>query len=60
MNVSSLQKLSYVCGLWFYRIVTDGEKKEVWRLTVENASTVLKSEEKDREQNIYKDVSSSQ
>lgn len=58
--VSSLQKLGYVCGLWFYRIVTEGEKREVWRLTVENASTVMKSEEQDREQNIYKDVSSSQ
>ncbi|XP_056909515.1 Meckel syndrome type 1 protein isoform X1 [Takifugu flavidus] len=38
-----------------YRIVT-GEKKEVWRLTVENASTVMKPEQKDREQNIYRDL----
>ena len=41
------------------RIVTDGEKREVWRLTVENVSTAMKSEEKEREQNMYKDVSSS-
>ncbi|XP_040907533.1 Meckel syndrome type 1 protein isoform X3 [Toxotes jaculatrix] len=39
-----------------YRIVTEGEKKEVWRLTVENVSTTMKSEEKDREQNMYKDL----
>lgn len=56
INVSDLQKLSRVFG-GFYRIVT-GEKKEVWRLSVENASTVMKPEEKDREQNIYRDVSS--
>lgn len=35
-----------------------GEKKEVWRLTVENASTMMKPEQKDREENIYRDVSS--
>lgn len=46
-------------GWWSYRIVTEGEKKEFWRLTVENASTVMKPDERDREQNIYKDVSSS-
>uniref|UniRef100_H3CQC7 MKS transition zone complex subunit 1 n=1 Tax=Tetraodon nigroviridis TaxID=99883 RepID=H3CQC7_TETNG len=39
-----------------YRIVTEGEKKEFWRLTVENASTVMKPDERDREQNIYKDL----
>lgn len=58
-NVLSLQKWSYLFGRWFYRIVTEGEKREFWRLTVENASTVMTSDEKDREQNIYKDVSSS-
>ncbi len=41
------------------RIVTEGEKKDVWRLTVENVSTAMKPEEKEREQNMYKDVSSS-
>lgn len=53
------KKLSYTFRLWFHRIVTEGERKEVWRLTVENASSVMKSDEKDREQKIYKDVSSS-
>lgn len=39
--------------------MTDGEKREVWRLTVENVSTAMKPEEQEREQNMYKDVSSS-
>ncbi|XP_019941086.2 tectonic-like complex member MKS1 isoform X2 [Paralichthys olivaceus] len=39
-----------------YRIVTEGERREVWRLTVENVSTAMKPEEKDREQNMYKDL----
>uniref|UniRef100_A0A665TY31 MKS transition zone complex subunit 1 n=1 Tax=Echeneis naucrates TaxID=173247 RepID=A0A665TY31_ECHNA len=39
-----------------YRIVTEGEKREVWRLTVENVSAPMKTEEKDREQNMYKDL----
>ncbi|XP_028277356.1 tectonic-like complex member MKS1 isoform X1 [Parambassis ranga] len=39
-----------------YRIVTDGEKREAWRLTLENVSTFMKPEEKDREQNMYKDL----
>lgn len=39
------------------RIVTDGEKREVWRLTVENVSTCMKAEEKEKEQNMYRDVS---
>ncbi|KAM9846524.1 tectonic-like complex member MKS1 [Aulostomus maculatus] len=39
-----------------YRIVTEGDKREVWRLTVENVSPAMKPEEKDREQNMYKDL----
>ncbi|KAM9333507.1 tectonic-like complex member MKS1 [Pholidichthys leucotaenia] len=39
-----------------FRIVTEGEKREVWRLTVENVSTAMKPEDKDREQNMYKDL----
>lgn len=39
-----------------YRIVTEGEKREVWRLTLENVSTVMKPEERSREQNMYKDL----
>lgn len=52
------KKTNMVCVL-LSRIVTEGEKREVWRLTVENVSTAMKPEEKDREQNMYKDVSSS-
>ena len=50
------EKNNIACVL-FSRIVTEGEKREVWRLTVENVSTAMKPEEKDREQNMYKDVS---
>ncbi|XP_047234408.1 Meckel syndrome type 1 protein isoform X2 [Girardinichthys multiradiatus] len=39
-----------------YRIVTEGEKRELWRFTLENVSTVMKPEERDREQNMYKDL----
>ncbi|KAM9348208.1 tectonic-like complex member MKS1 [Symphorus nematophorus] len=39
-----------------YRIVTEGDKREVWRLTLENLSTDMKPEEKEREQNMYKDL----
>lgn len=45
-------------SLTLCRIVTDGEKREVWRLFLENVSIFMKPEEKDREQNMYKDVSS--
>ncbi|XP_076017365.1 tectonic-like complex member MKS1 [Genypterus blacodes] len=39
-----------------YRIVTEGEQREVWRLTLENVSTVMKAEDKEREQNMHKDL----
>ncbi|XP_042355626.1 Meckel syndrome type 1 protein isoform X2 [Plectropomus leopardus] len=39
-----------------YRVVTEGEKREVWRLTVENVSPVMQPEEKERELNMYKDL----
>ncbi|XP_071783046.1 tectonic-like complex member MKS1 isoform X1 [Centroberyx gerrardi] len=39
-----------------YRIETEGEKREVWRLTLENVSTAMKPEEKEREQHMYKDL----
>uniref|UniRef100_I3KLC5 MKS transition zone complex subunit 1 n=1 Tax=Oreochromis niloticus TaxID=8128 RepID=I3KLC5_ORENI len=39
-----------------YRIVTEGERREVWRLTVENVSGSMKPEDKVREQNMYKDL----
>lgn len=41
------------------RIASDGRKNEVWRLTVENVSTPMQPEEKEREENMYKDVRSS-
>lgn len=43
--------------LWLCRIVTDGEKRDVWRLTVENVSAGMKPEEKEKEENMYRDVS---
>lgn len=53
----------HIFNIRFYcfmcRIVTDGEKREIWRLTVENVSTAMKPEEEEREHNMYKDVSSS-
>ncbi|XP_017275347.1 Meckel syndrome type 1 protein isoform X2 [Kryptolebias marmoratus] len=39
-----------------YRIMTEGEKREVWRLTLENISIPMKPEDKEREQNMYKDL----
>ncbi|XP_045895093.1 Meckel syndrome type 1 protein isoform X3 [Micropterus dolomieu] len=39
-----------------YRIASDGRKNEVWRLTVENVSTPMQPEEKEREENMYKDL----
>uniref|UniRef100_A0A672HKM1 MKS transition zone complex subunit 1 n=1 Tax=Salarias fasciatus TaxID=181472 RepID=A0A672HKM1_SALFA len=39
-----------------YRIVTEGEKREVWRLEFENVSAAMKPEEKEREQSMYKDL----
>uniref|UniRef100_A0A671WID4 MKS transition zone complex subunit 1 n=1 Tax=Sparus aurata TaxID=8175 RepID=A0A671WID4_SPAAU len=47
--------ISSVCVL-LCRIVTGGEKKDVWRLTLENVSTAMKPEEKEREQSMYKDL----
>lgn len=39
-----------------YRIETSGEKKEVWRLILENVSTAMAAEDKKREQHMYKDL----
>uniref|UniRef100_A0A6Q2X4P1 MKS transition zone complex subunit 1 n=1 Tax=Esox lucius TaxID=8010 RepID=A0A6Q2X4P1_ESOLU len=38
-----------------YRVETDGEKREVWRLTLENVSANIRPEEKEQEQRMYKD-----
>lgn len=40
-----------------HRIVAEGANREIWRLTLENISASMKSEEKNKEQNMYKDVS---
>lgn len=37
--------------------MTDGEKRDIWRLTLENVSACMKPEEAEKEQNMYKDVS---
>ncbi|XP_036380725.1 Meckel syndrome type 1 protein isoform X1 [Megalops cyprinoides] len=39
-----------------YRLETDGEKREVWRLTLENVSAGISLEEKEREQRVYRDL----
>ncbi|XP_035288228.1 Meckel syndrome type 1 protein [Anguilla anguilla] len=39
-----------------YRLETEGEKREVWRLTLDNASAGISQEEKEREQRMYKDL----
>ncbi|XP_031428421.1 Meckel syndrome type 1 protein [Clupea harengus] len=39
-----------------YRVETEGEKKEVWRLTLVNAAPGISVEEKDRELRMYKDL----
>uniref|UniRef100_A0A673MY26 Meckel syndrome type 1 protein homolog n=1 Tax=Sinocyclocheilus rhinocerous TaxID=307959 RepID=A0A673MY26_9TELE len=39
-----------------YRLETQGEKREVWRLYLENASSHIHAEEKEREQRMYRDV----
>ncbi|KAM9440853.1 tectonic-like complex member MKS1 isoform 2-T2 [Clarias gariepinus] len=39
-----------------YRLETEGEKREVWRLYLENASIPISAEEKQREQRMYKDL----
>lgn len=39
-----------------YRLETQGEKREVWRLYLENASSDIHAEEKEREQRMYRDL----
>lgn len=39
------------------RIITAGEKREVWCLILENVSPAMKPEEEEREQDMYRDVS---
>lgn len=45
------------CCVFALKVETEGEKREVWRLTLENVSEGIRPEEKEREQRMYKDVS---
>ncbi|XP_041881831.1 Meckel syndrome type 1 protein isoform X4 [Corvus kubaryi] len=38
-----------------YRIEVDGEKREVWEYTIENASAQVQPEEEEREQRVFRD-----
>ncbi|KFO74521.1 Meckel syndrome type 1 protein, partial [Cuculus canorus] len=38
-----------------YRIELDGEKREVWKYTIENASVQMQPEEEEREQRVFRD-----
>uniref|UniRef100_A0A8C0BJI6 MKS transition zone complex subunit 1 n=1 Tax=Buteo japonicus TaxID=224669 RepID=A0A8C0BJI6_9AVES len=39
-----------------YRIELDGEKREVWKYTIENASLQVQPEEEEREQHVFRDL----
>ncbi|KFV69556.1 Meckel syndrome type 1 protein, partial [Dryobates pubescens] len=39
-----------------YRIELDGEKREVWKYTIENVSAQMRPEEAEREQQMFRDV----
>ncbi|KFP84784.1 Meckel syndrome type 1 protein, partial [Apaloderma vittatum] len=39
-----------------YRIELDGEKREVWKYTIENVSVQVQPEEEEREQRMFRDV----
>ncbi|KAM7033344.1 tectonic-like complex member MKS1 isoform 1-T1 [Acridotheres tristis] len=39
-----------------YRIELDGEKREVWEYTIENASAQVQPEEEEREQRVFRDL----
>ncbi|KAJ7399330.1 Meckel syndrome type 1 protein [Pitangus sulphuratus] len=39
-----------------YRIELDGEKREVWEYTIENASAQVQPEEEEREQRMFRDL----
>ncbi|XP_066189254.1 tectonic-like complex member MKS1 [Sylvia atricapilla] len=39
-----------------YRIELDGDKREVWEYTIENASVQVQPEEEEREQRVFRDL----
>lgn len=43
-------------ALGMCRIELDGEKRELWRYTIENASAQAQREEEEREQRMFRDV----
>lgn len=47
----------YPCVLGLCRIELDGEKREVWEYTIENASAQVQPEEEEREQRVFREVS---
>ena len=49
----------FPCVLGLYRIELDGEKREVWKYTIENASVQVQPEEEEREQRVFRDVRTS-
>ncbi|KAI5608329.1 Meckel syndrome type 1 protein [Silurus asotus] len=40
----------------YRQLETEGERREVWRLYLENASVLISAEEKQREQRMYRDL----
>lgn len=47
----------FPCVLGLCRIELDGEKREVWEYTIENVSAQVQPEEEEREQHVFRDVS---
>lgn len=47
----------FPCVLGLCRVEVDGEKREVWEYTIENASTQVQPEEEEREQRVFREVS---
>lgn len=39
-----------------YRVETEGEKQELWKYTIDNASSLAQLEEEEREQRVFKDL----
>lgn len=55
----SLRNELCVCVSGLCRIELDGEKREVWKYTIENVSVQVQPEEEEREQCVFRDVRSS-
>lgn len=55
-NGTVIVKPDFNTGKEPYRIVTEGEKKEVWCLRVEDVSASMNTEDKEKELRMYKDL----